>query len=121
MFDHVTIRVSDFGKAKRFYAQALAPLGYEVLHESAGSIGLGDNGEPSVWIVREDPVTSGLHLAFTTDDRGRVSAFHAAALPASGRDNGAPGLRPDYGSTYFAAFALDPDGNNIEAVCHKGS
>jgi len=119
MFDHVTIRVKDLGKAKRFYAESLAPLGYRVLYESAGAIGLGDREAPTVWIGREDPVTSGLHLAFTTDDRGKVGAFHAAALGAGGRDNGAPGLRPDYGPTWYAAFALDPDGNNIEVVCHE--
>jgi catechol 2,3-dioxygenase-like lactoylglutathione lyase family enzyme len=119
MFDHVTLRVKNFAKAKRFYAEALAPLGYKVLYESAGSIGLGDGKQPTVWIAREDPVTTAMHLAFTSPDRRKVDAFHAAALGAGGRDNGKPGPRPDYGPTYYAAFAHDPDGNNIEAVCHK--
>ena len=119
MFDHVTLRVKNFGKAKRFYAEALEPLGYKVLHESAGAIGLGEKKQPTVWIVREDPVTSAMHLAFTSPDRRKVNAFHAAALGAGGRDNGKPGLRPDYGPSYYAAFAHDPDGNNIEAVCYK--
>jgi len=119
MFDHVTIRVKEIGKAKRFYAEALAPLGYRVLYEAASTIGLGDGDEPTIWIAREDPVTSGLHLAFTTGERDRVGVFHAAAVAAGGRDNGAPGPRPDYGPTWYAAFVLDPDGNNIEAVCHK--
>jgi catechol 2,3-dioxygenase-like lactoylglutathione lyase family enzyme len=119
MFDHVTIRVEDFGRSKRFYAEALAPLGYTVLHESAGSVGLGDTGEPTLWIVKEDPVTTGVHLAFTSPDRKKVDAFHAAALAAGGRDNGAAGPRPDYGPHYYAAFAWDPGANNIEAVCNR--
>jgi len=119
MFDHVTLRVKSFDKAKRFYTESLAPLGYKVLYESAGSIGLGDGKTPTVWIAREDPVTAAMHLAFTSPDRRKVDAFHAAALGAGGRDNGKPGLRADYGPNYYAAFARDPDCNNIEAVCHK--
>jgi len=119
MFDHVTLRVKDLGKAKRFYAESLAPLGYKVLHESEGSIGLGDAGDPTVWISKEDPITTGMHLAFTSTDRKKVDAFHAAAVKTGGRDNGRPGPRTDYGPDYYAAFAWDPDGNNIEAVCHR--
>ncbi len=119
MFDHVTIRVKDFGKAVRFYKEALAPLGFKVLHESSGGIGLGDGKEPTIWISHDTPVTTGLHLAFTSPDHRRVDAFYAAALAAGGRDNGGPGPRPDYGPNYYAAFAHDPDGNNIEAVFNK--
>lgn len=119
MFDHVTLRVKHFDKAKRFYAESLAALGYKVLYEAEGTIGLGDGKTPTVWIAREDPVTAAAHLAFTSPDRRKVDAFHAAALAAGGRDNGKPGPRPDYGPNYYAAFARDPDGNNIEAVCHK--
>ena len=118
MFDHVTIRVKDFGKAKQFYKESLAALGFEVHHESADAIRLGAGKEPTVWISHDTPVTTGLHLAFASPDRRRVDAFHAAALRAGGRDNGAPGPRPDYGPNYYAAFAHDPDGNNIEAVFH---
>ena len=116
MFDHVTLRVKDFGASRRFYVESLAPVGYKVLHDSDGAVGLGDAGAPTVWIVREDPVTAATHVAFTAPDRRSVDAFHAAALRAGGRDNGGPGLRPDYGPSYYAAFAHDPDGNNIEAV-----
>ena len=119
MIDHVTLRVKNIGKARRFYAEALAPLGYKVLHESGGSIGLGDGEEPTVWIAAEEPVTAAMHLAFTSPDRKRVDAFHAAALGSGGKDNGKPGPRADYGPNYYAAFARDPDGNNIEVVCHK--
>ncbi|MGH9869585.1 MAG: VOC family protein [Candidatus Polarisedimenticolia bacterium] len=119
MFDHVTLRVKDLGKAKRFYAESLAPLGYKVLHESDGSIGLGDAGEPTVWIAKDDPITTGMHLAFTSPDRKKVDAFHAAGVSSGGQDNGGPGLRSDYGPDYYAAFVRDPAGNNIEAVCNR--
>jgi catechol 2,3-dioxygenase-like lactoylglutathione lyase family enzyme len=117
MFDHVSIKVKNFAKAKPFYAESLAPLGYKVLYESEGSIGMGDGKEPTLWISQDEPVTAAVHVAFASSDRKKVDAFHAAALKAGGRDNGAPGLRPDYSPTYYAAFAHDPDGNNIEAVC----
>ena len=120
MFDHITIRVKSFKKAKPFYAESLAPLGYKVLSESAGSIGLGDGKNPTLWIAEDQPATAGVHVAFTCSDRKAVDAFHKAALKAGGRDNGKPGVRTDYSPTYYAAFAHDPDGNNIEAVCLKG-
>ena len=120
MFDHVTIRVKSLDKAKRFYGEALAPLGYKVLYESKESIGLGDGKESHLWIAEDSPATAAMHLAFTSPDRKKVDAFHAAALSAGGKDNGKPGPRPDYGPHYYAAFAHDPDGNNIEAVCNKG-
>ena len=121
MFDHVTLRVKDIAKAKQFYGKALETLGYRVLHESADSCGLGQDGEATLWLVHEDFVTAGMHLAFKSPDRRKVDAFHAAALAAGGRDNGKPGLREHYGPTYYAAFARDPDGNNIEAVCYAKS
>lgn len=120
MFDHITIRVKSFKKAKPFYAESLKPLGYKVLYESDGAIGLGDGKSPTVWISEDEPVTEGVHVAFASPDRKTVDAFHAAALKAGGRDNGKPGLRADYSPNYYGAFAFDPDGNNIEAVCHKG-
>ncbi|HKQ60484.1 MAG TPA: VOC family protein [Candidatus Polarisedimenticolaceae bacterium] len=119
MFDHVTLRVKDLGKAKRFYSEALAPLGYRTLYESKESVGLGDGKEPTLWIAQDSPVTAAIHLAFTSPDHKKVDAFHAAGLGSGGRDNGKPGPRPDYGPDYYAAFVHDPDGNNIEAVCNK--
>ena len=121
MFDHVMLRVKNLDKAKRFYAESLGPLGYKVLYDSESAIGLGDGKEPTVWIAQEKPVTAAMHVAFTSPDRKKVDAFHAAALAAGGRDNGKPGPRPDYGPTYYAAFAFDPDGNNVEAVCRKAA
>lgn len=119
MFDHVTLRVKNLGKAKKFYTDSLGALGFKVLYDSEGSIGLGDGKAPTVWIAEDKPVTAAMHLAFTSPDRKKVDAFHAAAVAAGGRDNGKPGPRPDYGPNYYAAFAYDPDGNNIEVVCHK--
>ncbi len=120
MFDHTTIRVKDYAKSRAFYEKALAPLGIRMLeHDEGGSAGFGAGRTPAVWIARGEPRTSGLHLAFTSRSRKAVDAFHAAALAAGGRDNGPPGPRADYGPDYYAAFVLDPDGNNIEAVCHE--
>ena len=119
MFDHVTIRVKSLDNAKRFYGEALAPLGYKVLYESKESIGLGDGTEPHLWIAEDSPSTTTMHLAFKSPDRKKVDAFHAAGVSSGGRDNGGPGPRADYGPHYYAAFVHDPEGNNIEAVCNK--
>jgi catechol 2,3-dioxygenase-like lactoylglutathione lyase family enzyme len=121
MLDHVSIGVRDIGRAKRFYDAALAPLGYSCLSEGGDSLGYGQDGV-FFWIsTTERPVPadekSGLHFCFTAPTRASVDAFHAAALKAGGRDNGAPGLRPDYGPGYYAAFVVDPDGYRIEAYC----
>ena len=117
MFDHVSIRVSDIARSKAFYAQALAPLGYEVLAEFDSVAGLGAQGKPDFWMGEGEP-RAPIHIAFASPDRATVDAFHAAALAAGGLDNGAPGLRPHYHEHYYGAFAHDPDGNNVEAVCH---
>ena len=119
MLDHVGLRVKDFGKSKRFFAAALAPLGYEVVMEFEGVAGFGIGGKPDFWIQLEPGAGSRVHVAFTTPDRKSVDAFHAAALKAGGKDNGAPGIRDHYHPTYYGAFVFDPDGNNIEVVCHK--
>jgi catechol 2,3-dioxygenase-like lactoylglutathione lyase family enzyme len=125
MLDHIGIAVSDFESAQRFYAQALAPLSISlqmsVTREQTGAsahAGFGSQGKPYFWIGDGRAPATGVHVAFTAGTRAAVDAFHAAALAAGGRDNGAPGLRPHYHAHYYGAFVLDPDGNNIEAVCH---
>jgi catechol 2,3-dioxygenase-like lactoylglutathione lyase family enzyme len=124
MLDHVGIGISDFARAKAFYDEALAPLGIavvmEVTAEQTGdhpAAGYGSQGKPYFWFgVGED--TARTHIAFTAKDRASVDAFYKAAMAAGGKDNGAPGLRPHYHAGYYGAFVLDPDGHNIEAVCH---
>ena len=119
MLDHLSLRVSNYARSKRFFEQALAPLGYAVRMEfesSAAGFGAGDT--PDFWIA-PGPPPSPVHVAFVAADRATVDAFHRAAIVAGGRDNGAPGLRPQYDPSYYGAFVLDPDGNNIEAVCRK--
>jgi catechol 2,3-dioxygenase-like lactoylglutathione lyase family enzyme len=119
VLDHVGIRVSDFEQSKRFYAEALSPLGYELLMEpSVSAAGLGWQGKPDFWIGQGDSGQP-VHIAFAASDRASVDAFHEEALAAGGRNNGGPGLRPEYHQSYYAAFVFDPDGNNIEAVCHE--
>ena len=119
MIDHVTADVSDFARAKRFYEQALAPLGYSLQMEFDGAAGFGSGqGMPDFWIGSSDE-RSATHVAFTANDRAAVDTFHQRALAAGGQDNGPPGLRPHYHESYYAAFVHDADGNNIEAVCHR--
>lgn len=117
MIDHVSMRVRDYARSKAFYAEALSPLGYEVVMEFEGVGGFGVPGKPDFWIAQGEP-RAPIHVAFASPDRATVDAFHAAALAAGGTDNGAPGLRPNYHEHYYAAYAHDPDGNNVEAVCH---
>jgi catechol 2,3-dioxygenase-like lactoylglutathione lyase family enzyme len=119
--DHVNVPVSNLQASRAFYTAALAPFGYKLVYDGDQSLGFGrgdggDDDEP--FAVRlGDPPDRGSHIAFTATDTAQVDAFHAAALAAEGRDNGGPGDRP-YGSYYYAAFVLDPDGHNIEAVYH---
>ena len=119
MLDHITISVADYHVSKKFYRQALAPLGYSVIMEFDEAVGFGDKDKPELWIREGEPLRPPIHVAFQCNDRSKVKAFHAAALEAGGKDNGAPGLRPEYHQSYFGAFVLDPDGNNVEAVCHE--
>ncbi len=126
MIDHTGVIVSDFARARAFYSQALAPIGYSLLMEFPASVtghtdvaGFGEAPKPDFWISRGEPNRPAVHVAFRVQDRARVHAFHAAAIAAGGRDNGAPGLRPHYHPDYYAAFVLDPDGHNIEVVCHE--
>jgi catechol 2,3-dioxygenase-like lactoylglutathione lyase family enzyme len=117
VIDHIAIDVGDLERSKAFYAQALRPLGYELVMELDGrAAGFGAQGKPDFWLY-SGTATGGTHVAFTAPDRATVEAFHAAALAAGGEDNGAPGLRP-YHENYYGAFVHDADGNNIEAVCH---
>lgn len=124
MIDHVGLAVSDIARSKAFYAAALAPLGYAVIAEERNTLGntavmMGVGGEIDFIIADGERVGEGNHIAFRTDSRAKVQAFHAAALAAGGRDNGAPGLRPQYSGRYYAAFVCDPDGMNVEAVFHE--
>ena len=119
MIDHTGVNVEDFEASRELYAAALAPLGYELLLEFHGSVaGFGEAGYPDFWIGPGEANTPRVHVAFRADTRREVEAFYEAALGAGGRENGAPGLRPQYHPDYYAAFVLDPDGHNIEAVCH---
>ena len=120
MIDHVKAFVSDLERSRAFYEQALAPLGYRVLMQPGPLvIGFGVD-RPDFWLeLRPEGVTTA-HLAFRAEDPASVDAFHRAALEAGGRDNGDPGLRPQYHPRYYGAFVLDRDGNNVEAVCHTG-
>lgn len=119
VLDHVGLRVRDPATTRAFYEAALAPLGFSVVMEVPGmpGAGFGLPGKPSFWVVPGEP-SGPLHLAFHAADRDRVDAFYAAALAAGARDNGAPGVRAHYHPGYYAAFVIDPDGNNVEAVCH---
>jgi catechol 2,3-dioxygenase-like lactoylglutathione lyase family enzyme len=126
MIDHVGFPVADYTRSKAFYTQALAPLGYGMVMEipaeetesRAPAAGFGIPGKPDFWIGGEGALKIPIHVAIVAAERASVDAFHIAALRAGGRDNGAPGLRPHYHANYYAAFILDPDGHNIEAVCH---
>jgi catechol 2,3-dioxygenase-like lactoylglutathione lyase family enzyme len=119
MLDHVTLGVSDLARSREFYDAALKPLGIGRLYAEGETFsGYGAREKAFFWIGARDEVTSGAHIAFTAPDRATVDGFHAAALAAGGRDNGAPGPRPHYHRHYYGAFVLDSDGHNIEAVCH---
>jgi catechol 2,3-dioxygenase-like lactoylglutathione lyase family enzyme len=125
MLDHIGFPVSDYARAKTFYLQALAPLGYTLIMEveqqesDFPAAGFGADGKPDFWIGGEGALNKPLHVAFAADDRATVDAFYRAAMAAGGRDNGPPGVRPHYHADYYGAFVLDPDGHNIEAVCHE--
>lgn len=119
MIDHVTANVSDFEGAKRFYQQALAPLGYSIQMEFEGAAGFGTgDGIPDFWIGSSSE-RGATHVALSASDRASVDKFYEAAIAAGAKDNGPPGLRPHYNETYYAAYVHDADGNNIEAVTHR--
>ena len=116
--DHAGILVRDLAASKRFYEAALAPLGFGLLYEQEDGAGFGVEGADDFGINRNAEPTTRAHVAFVALTRDAVDAFYAAALANDGRDNGPPGLRPRYHAEYYAAYVLDPDGNNIEAVHH---
>ena len=120
MIDHTGVNVSDIARSKAFYRAALEPLGYDVLMEWEEYAGFGVKPKPDFWIGKGAANVPPIHVAFRAETRAQVDAFYKAALAAGGRDNGAPGLRPHYHANYYGAFVLDPDGHNIEAVCHSG-
>ena len=119
MFDHVVFGVTDYAASKAFLLEALEPLGVTVLSEGPLGLEIGTDGDSSLCIRREPEQPAHLHIAFKAASRAQVDAFHRAALAAGGRDNGAPGLRPQYSGRYYAAFVIGPDGHNFEAVYHE--
>ena len=126
MIDHTGLTVTDLAKSTAFYRAALAPIGYHLLLELPAAVtgtddvaGFGMPPKPDFWIAAGTPNRPPIHVAFRVTERALVDAFYAAALAAGGRDNGAPGPRPHYHENYYGAFVLDPDGHNIEVVCHE--
>ena len=116
MYDHIGLKVKDLAASVRFYKAALAPLGHVLASQDESSAGFGPPGEPALWLYA-GASGPGNHVAFRAADRDAVDKFHTKGLQAGGRDHGPPGVRADYGPSYYAAFLLDPDGNNVEAVC----
>ncbi len=121
MLDHLGINVSDYARSKEFFEKALEPLGISLLMEPMEGLGgFGRDGMPFFWIAGvRDPASVNIHIAFAAPDRATVDAFHVAALEAGATDNGGPGIREIYHPSYYGAFVLDLDGNNVEAVCHR--
>ncbi|PSH64116.1 MULTISPECIES: VOC family protein [Phyllobacterium] len=126
MIDHTGIIASNFEHSKKFYQEALAAIGYELVVEFPASVtgdadvaGFGEGGKPDFWVIGGTPNKPPVHVAFRVNSRALVDAFHKAALAAGGRDNGQPGLRPHYHPNYYGAYVLDSDSHNIEAVCHE--
>ena len=121
VLDHVALNVTDFERSRPFYLQALAPLGIGIVMEfpDAKALGLGEGDMPYLWICERGVPSTSTHVALTAPDVETVDAFYEAAIAAGGVDNGLPGPRPAYHEGYYGAFVLDPDGNNVEAVCHR--
>jgi len=126
MIAHIGLIVSDIERSKRFYSAALQPIGYQMIREygvtptrPAASAGFGEPPRADLWLYQGDPGKVTTHIAFEVNQRSLVDAFYAAAMAAGGKDNGAPGPRPQYSVNYYGAFVLDPDGYNVEAVCRK--
>ena len=118
IIDHIGMAVSNADKSRAFYTAALAPLGIDKIMEFDGWAGFGRSGRPEFWFGEGGPAQNPMHIAFAAENRQQVRDFYEAAIAAGGRDNGAPGLREEYHPNYYGAFIIDPDGHNIEAVCH---
>ena len=119
MFDHMGFAVADFGKSRAFYEKALGALGIGVVMQGEDHVGFGRDGRPQFWVGVGAAPTTRMHIAFWAPNRAAVRAFYDAAMAAGGKDNGPPGLRPQYHPNYYGAFVIDPSGHNIEAVCHS--
>ena len=119
MFDHVVFGVRDYAASKTFYLQAFEAIGMAIVQEGSLGLELSADGKTSLCIFQTDEKPAHLHLALRAERRAQVDAFHRAALAVGGKDNGAPGLRPRYHANYYAAFVIDPDGHNVELVCHE--
>lgn len=117
MYDHVGLKVKDVAASVKFYSAALAPLGFVLCTHDDSGAGFGPPGAPALWLAKGDSKGAGVHVAFAAKTHEAVQKFHRAGVEAGGRDHGKPGPRPDYGAKYYAAFLIDPDGNNVEAVC----
>lgn len=119
MIDHIGIDVANYKRSRSFYKRALPAIGWELVEEVAGWMAFGPPRQPVFWLRQGEPATQPMHIAFAAPDRAAVDAFYAAAIAAGAADNGPPGLREIYHPNYYGAFVLDPDGHNIEAVCHR--
>jgi catechol 2,3-dioxygenase-like lactoylglutathione lyase family enzyme len=118
MYDHIGLKTGNLDASVRFYTAALAPLGYVLCSRDATGAGFGPKDAPALWLyLQNSPAGAGAHVAFRAPDHASIRKFHTEGLNTGGRDNGGAGPRADYGPTYFAAFLIDPDGNNVEAVC----
>ena len=118
MYDHIGLKVKSLDASVRFYRAALGVLGYVLHSRDEASASFGSPGAPAFWLyLSNGPVASAIHIAFRAQQRAAVDRFHKVGVEAGGTDHGAPGVRADYGPHYYAAFLLDPDGNNVEAVC----
>lgn len=121
MIDHISLYVDDYAAAKEFYFQALKPLRYGLIMEFPSAGGFGVDGKPDFWVVAKGAEAKfNTHICFRAENRKQVDEFYAAALAAGAKDNGGPGLRPQYHANYYGAFVIDPEGNNLEAACHQG-
>jgi predicted lactoylglutathione lyase len=119
MYDHIGLRVKDLKAAARFYETTLAPLGHVPGSSGDSYAGFGPKGAPALWLHAHEGKATGAHICFSAKTRAEVDQFHAAGLKAGGKDNGKPGLRTEYSESYYGAFLIDLDGNNIEAVCFR--
>jgi catechol 2,3-dioxygenase-like lactoylglutathione lyase family enzyme len=118
IIDHIGLAVTDYGRSKAFFTSALAPLRIGIVMEVQSWAGFGRDGKPDFWFGEHAAAQRPMHIAFIAESRDQVRSFHQAALAAGGKDNGPPGIREIYHPNYYGAFVLDPDGHNIEAVCH---